>query len=333
MTLPTRLIKVTGLWSKVYSIKLCLGASLPPKTPCLTLSHCWGGANDILKLTEATLGPFQNDIPFAKLPKSFKEAAEITLSLGYEYLWIDSLCIIQNQASGEDWKREAVNMGNVYRNSLCTIAAMGSENPHGGFFVTRDARTFTECQLFPNSEKRTGVFAENWRIQDLHLKNTKTPVLHTRGWVVQERALSLRTLYYGREMVYWECALMEASEEDQELVKVLPGYSPKQTFFELLNNAKYRPRSRFWAESWWTIIQAYTSCDLSYPSDKWPAISGVLSVIEKACGLRLAYGLWEETLPEEFLWEVVKPRTGDRLENGTPSWSWLSLEAGVYESI
>jgi hypothetical protein len=99
----------------------------------------------------------------------------------------------------------------------------------------------------------------------------------------------------------------------------------------LLERAKRGPWDRQWMEDWWQIVQAYTTCNLTFAKDRWPAISGVLSVIEKSCDSRLVFGLWEVKLAEEMLWEVVKPTKKERLENGTPSWSWLSVETEVYK--
>ncbi|KAJ2985535.1 hypothetical protein NUW58_g5475 [Xylaria curta] len=119
--LPTRLVKVTGFLSDVISMKLCLGKDLPPGTRYLTLSHCWGGA-DILKLTESSLPSFLSNITLQELPQNFKDAAAATSFFGYEYIWIDSLCIIQD--SVEDWEREAATMGNVYRYMLYISAGL-----------------------------------------------------------------------------------------------------------------------------------------------------------------------------------------------------------------
>ena len=73
----------------------------------LTLSHCWGGAN-ILKTDSSCLESFKQCIPFQALCKNFQDAVIITRTLGFKYLWIDSLCIIQD--SPEDWNRESAQM-------------------------------------------------------------------------------------------------------------------------------------------------------------------------------------------------------------------------------
>src|SRR5204863_1623669 len=94
---------------------------------------------------------FLSNVP--SLPKTFKETAEVTLFFGVSYLWIDSLCIIQD--SDVDWQKEAASMGEVYQHGLCNIAAMASNGPHGGLFSNRSGRTLMPCEfILQNSPKR-----------------------------------------------------------------------------------------------------------------------------------------------------------------------------------
>lgn len=326
--LPTRLVKVAGFRTTVFSTKLCLGKDLPLGTRYLTLSHCWGGA-DIVKLTEDSLPSFLSDIPLQRLPQNFRDAAAITLFLGCEYLWIDSLCIIQDSA--EDWKREAAAMGNVYRYSLCTIAALGAKDPHGGCFVNRSALSFTPCQLFPDSATRTGVYAENWRSRGPHSsQGSYLETLLTRGWVVQESALSPRTLYFGSEMVHWGCTTSTGSEAGPKLSTSTEAKNIKRRFYDLLDKLKDGDYDR-WAHDWWDIIMGYTSCNLSFASDRWPAISGLATIVESKSSSRLVHGLWAVNLPFELLWKVINPRSDKRLEGDAPSWSWISVDEPVYK--
>lgn len=326
-SLPTRLIRVTGFGTSVFSMKLCLGKSVAPGTRYLALSHCWGGA-DIVKLTQGSLGSFLSDIPVRLLPQNFKDAAAVTVFLGYEYLWIDSLCIIQD--STEDWKQEAAIMGNVYRYSLCTLAALGAKDPHGGFFVDRNHLSVTPCQLFPDSATRTGVYAENWRDPGPNSnQNQFKERLLTRGWVVQESALSPRTLYFGSNMIYWACTVANGSELDQQLSTLALEGNIKSRFYSLLDMTKDGDYHS-WQHHWWRIVHDYTACSLSFPSDRWTAISGLATMVANKAGSRLVFGLWEMKLSEEMMWEVSGSRQDVRVEGQGPSWSWLSVDGPVH---
>lgn len=106
-----------------------------------TLSHCWGGATDILTLTSQNITSLFNSIKIEHLPKTFRDAIEVTKALGLEYLWIDSLCIIQD--SSDDWSREAAVMGTIYANATCTIsAAVGGDHKRRLLHRSRSAHHF-----------------------------------------------------------------------------------------------------------------------------------------------------------------------------------------------
>jgi hypothetical protein len=97
--------------------------------PFVSLSHCWGGA-EILKLTTTNISVLKGDISFLQLPKTFQDAIQVVRTLGIRYIWIDSLCIIQN--SDQDWHKEASAMLKVYKHALFNIAATASTNSCGG---------------------------------------------------------------------------------------------------------------------------------------------------------------------------------------------------------
>jgi hypothetical protein len=313
--LPTRLVKVIGDGRSAQSISLSLRDEISPGTKYLTLSHCWGGA-DIVKLTEASLKDFQTDIPLSRLPKNFLDAVHVTTALEYEYIWIDSLCIIQDSA--QDWKREAATMGSVYLYSECTIAAISSKDSYGGCFTTRSAQSFMPCQLIPKSDARPGVYAENWQHQP--------EPLHTRAWVVQERALSVRTLNFGAHMISWDCISAKASEREPDMESTSRDISLKRTFNNLLDYDVSQP---VWTNSWWKLVTEYSRCNLSFVKDKWTAMEGMALEIEKSSSQNLAHGLWEFNITDELLWTVSRPKK-ERLDIGKPSWSWLSIDGVVH---
>lgn len=89
----------------------------------LTLSHCWGRVSESApwKLTKSHYDHNTVRVPFRNLPRAFEEAVELTCMLGERYIWIDSLCIVQDCLS--DWMTEAGNMADIYSQSLCTFSA------------------------------------------------------------------------------------------------------------------------------------------------------------------------------------------------------------------
>ncbi|MCJ1286006.1 hypothetical protein MMC26_005348 [Xylographa opegraphella] len=337
---PTRLLKITTSGPVLLCVQLCLTNSkdFDPCTPYLALSHCWG-ASDILKLTKSSLPTFISNLPLASLPQNFSDAALITARLGYTYLWVDSLCIIQD--CPEDWDKEAATMGNVYSNAVCTIAALGVTDSRGGCFVTRNPLSFEPC-LLRDGDGRDTIWAENQRVQRPDSEGEMKPPLHRRAWVVQERALAPRTLYFGSEMVFWECLEGTASEEIPGLKAMAsknsddrsdnPSLASSLGLKATLVTMKKSCRSGDWADwecFWWKMVKEYTASKLTFDSDKWTAFSGLAIAIEQHTQTRLYHGLWESNVFDELLWKVLKP--GRRLDFDAPSWSWLSVDAGVHE--
>ncbi|KAF2032042.1 heterokaryon incompatibility, partial [Setomelanomma holmii] len=168
------------------------------------LSHCWGGVSSTT-LKRETVETFSKSIAIPSLPPTFLDAVAITKRLGYYYLWIDSLCIIQDPQ--DDWASQIPLMGEIYRHSAFKIAASKAKDSNGGCFTSRNSLAYSYCRLADLDA------ADDWfiggQMGDIAFgpssNDLKRLPLFTRGWVVQERTMSPRTLYFGSVMVHWEC--------------------------------------------------------------------------------------------------------------------------------
>jgi hypothetical protein len=228
--LPTRVIKV--------------GSASDGKAPFLyetvpgeegqyiCLSHRWGG-DKIITSTAVTLQDRKQGIRLEDMPRTFQDAIHITRELGFEYLWIDSLCILQDEDK-KDWKIEADKMGSVYRNASLTIVAAAATSSDSGCFPRNqgsDASKVhrTQCELgVYNVQQDCGQHAQH----ALKLVATETAArlhsrsdedgfrrrgpLDTRGWVLQEEILSARSLIFGEDGIYWECVSTLAADRKPE---------------------------------------------------------------------------------------------------------------------
>ena len=346
---PRRLLRVDMRESNLY-IRLCLTEEMRHQQPFLTLSHCWGKIK-FVQLTRNTIQDFMDDTPIRLLPKTFRDAALIVNRLGYEYIWIDSLRILQD--SVEDWKRELENMGEVFRNSVCTIAALGAEDSHGGCFFSRNVFSLGPWQL-PNCGKRSLCamhIYQGWMDMDPVIGpepgRGSPPPLHRRAWVLQERTLSPRTLYYGSQMIFWECVSAKASEMQPQLFDLWGKNKMKEqgTMNSLVRNvndvSELGMKARFatllsickdsdyslWSNHWWKIVAQYTGCQMTFDRDKWPAISGLAKQLMEQSGRKMIYGLWQDFLVDELNWRALQP--GRKLRTEAPSWSWLAIDARV----
>ncbi|CAJ2509093.1 Uu.00g141190.m01.CDS01 [Anthostomella pinea] len=205
--LPKRLLDLANDGSH---LSVRLHATTPNESfEYVTLSHCWGDAAKVPKTTQATLESYQQQVPGEMLTPTFRDAIWIVRQLGFRYLWIDALCIVQDEPT--DWAATAGTMATIYGEASLNIAAASSENGNGGCFYERmymghwfsrtSGRDVTlrtdlvpECGLFV----RLGIdhsFVEG--LTGIPTMDTGCP-LSERKWFYQERILSRRTLFYTR---------------------------------------------------------------------------------------------------------------------------------------
>jgi hypothetical protein len=103
----------------------------------IALSHCWGSSHRI-QTTKATIQDHKRGMKFSALPQTFQDAVASARKFNIRYLWIDTLCIIQDDAA--DWEQESSMMGEIYSNAYLTLAASSSTDDSGGMFLDMDHR-------------------------------------------------------------------------------------------------------------------------------------------------------------------------------------------------
>lgn len=351
---PRRLLKLSKVNDYAF-VKLSEVSPDEDDLEYLTLSHCWAKA-PLLTLRRENYDSFLESIPIADFPQTFRDAVDITLRLGYQALWIDALCIIQDDS--KDWKAEALNMGYIYANSVCTIAALSSAGSSGGCYAHRNPLAYLPCKI--RTKNGTIIHLESARAggllavvnPDQNMGHFDAPPLHGRGLVVQERALSPRTLYYSNGGIYWECYNVSISESDP--VDCTRGYpaswkrklgvgwilrrpelndgsdneSGGQQGDVLTDDLALRWRTRQWHSQWWHLVEIYTGCNLTKMSDRWPAISGIAKIIKLAAESPIIAGMYRTHIMKDMQWTTTV-RPANRLKNGQPSWSWLSTDGAV----
>ena len=276
------------------------------------------------------------------LPKTFQEAIAITRRLNQQFLWIDSLCIIQDSAS--DWQVESATMEFVYRFSLLNIAATASSNGTEGCFRERNPLLAQIC-IVENVEW-------TWSSGKHYLYNSmfwsmgmKYAPLNNRAWAVQERVLAPRILHFGENQLYWECNQKDACETfpaslPQRMIQEYPRFKSQQSAYD---GTRLRCFSEDWLgllkhdkslnsyDSWSNIVLEYTRCDLTMGSDKLVAISGVVQMIRRMLKDEYLAGLWRKWLPYHLLWYKEKPAdTGRSVIYRAPTWSWASVDGEVW---
>jgi len=131
--LPTRIISLGPSDSSIKLWQPPEGARGQYACP----SHCWGN-HQPLRTIKHNYAFLQAGIPWSDLPKTFREAIQFARTLDIPYLWIDSLCIIQDDI--DDWNQEAGRMALIYNNSYITFSATSSRNCDDDLFHGKDPR-------------------------------------------------------------------------------------------------------------------------------------------------------------------------------------------------
>jgi hypothetical protein len=167
------------------------------------LSRCWGNFKPLCT-TKETFEKHKKFFPLTELPRTFQGAVIVAKNLDIEYLWIDSLCIIQD--CSEDWERECSRMAGVYSGALVTIAASDAEDSSKGFFHDYSTK-FDSCEFPYWRDIEDGMIMTSMTYLPPNMENLAVEPpsrLSTRGWVLQERLLSQRVLSFGSNRLQWE---------------------------------------------------------------------------------------------------------------------------------
>lgn len=315
----------------------------------VVLSHCWGSLGPA-KLTDQLLTQFQEGIPLEQLPRSFLDAIHITRELGFRYLWIDALCISQDNAT--DWAEEAPKMALYYGQSALMIAATAAEDSSKGLLTERHVPYSPVMGKERKYCLRQKLLRWEWDIE--------YSVLASRGWAAQERMLAPRVLHYTKRQMIWECIegfTFEASgikdtvtgsgQIDMRYHKskiqpfVMQGLNTRQIASALEQSTPpansmipipQEPTAR--VRAWYQCMDEFSKRSLTVSSDKLHAISGIASIMnhENQMGTYLA-GIWSKHLASGLTWARPWALMKSPPEYRAPSWSWASLDGEVSTTV
>lgn len=298
----------------------------PPKY--MALSYCWGkldAESKLLKTTNDTICSRTEKIEMTSMPQTFQDAVKVARKLGIQYLWIDSVCIIQDNA--RDWQIESSRMAEIFNNAYLTlIAATGSGCNDS--FLDRGLPGLS-CTVPHDIGQRKGQFCLRFRPHRGpydKMTEMRSSKWVNRGWTFQEERLARRSLIFGERKFFFDCRSVERSQDTDRylsrpdwVTSIIEG---------LGEDAEGSTKaSRRW-DHWQTLCTHYSYRELTYPEDKLPAISGMANKIGKKVNSDYLAGLWKENLIHDLFWETadsgVKPA-----EYRAPSWSWASLDGKI----
>lgn len=325
-----------------------------------TLSYCWGKADPVWQCTRSNVDQYLSRIDCKRLPATICNSIVIAAKLGIRYLWIDSLCIIQD--SDLDWTTEAAKMGAIYHQSVVTIAAANSSDSGGGCFNTISHPRFGEATQFPKSRlqlERTSREDQRPDVVSLHPEDRgnglvclesllqsgqksrlyivtglgsspndgayNAEVLHSplsiRAWVFQEQVLSRRTLYFAQSQLFWECEHCRLSEDNWQ-------QRQNDHIYPIL--AYNKPLSTYGVIQGWyqDTVGPYSTRNLTQKKDKLIAISAVARATYINRKVEYLAGLWKDCILAGLLWRRCSPGRKSKIYP-CPSWSWASQESSV----
>ncbi|KAK3358206.1 heterokaryon incompatibility protein-domain-containing protein [Lasiosphaeria hispida] len=287
------------------------------------LSHCWGGMQPI-KATTKNLAGLLGRVPWGQLPKVFQDAIRVCRRLGVFYLWIDSLCILQDSMT--DWELESAKMGTYYSNAQFTIAAASSPVGTVSFLADRPP----EWQ--PKRFQMTSLHSGTHHIWGQRVTSSQSMMrddpLASRAWTFQELVLSRRILYYGSAEFVWIC-----KSQIEGLREAVPMAASALWMPYKLAQALHLPGDRGPYSFWMELLRNYCRRNLTFVSDRLPALSGVAAELDRAVKSKYAAGLWLGNMPLDLLW--MRDCVGGVADFApseyiAPTWSWASITSPIH---
>jgi hypothetical protein len=269
-----------------------------------------------------------------ELSKTLQDAIRITRALGIEYVWVDAVCIIQDDMN--DWAREASRMGDVYKHAYLTIASTTAMSSLDGFLQDRDpcfkaslGFHFEELQSMRAQPEtnQSGTIHFRYPPERAILDDLSECKWNQRGWTLQEKLLSTRILYFTKDVLYYECVTSQQAENS--------GYRLPERFslpalvadYGSLKPVDSDHQRRDLLSDWYKIVMVYTERSITHPLDKLPALQGIAEIYRRVIDDDYVYGLWKSDLYMGLLWHGGITRYQRHYR--APSWSWASLDGVV----
>ncbi|KAI1141370.1 HET-domain-containing protein [Hypoxylon sp. FL0543] len=354
--LPTRLISIAGGNDEV---KLIDNFDVPPGGRYVALSHCWGKKMPACITTRENILDQKRNIPWDSLPKSFQESIVFTRRLGVGYIWIDSICIIQQEPEDwADWLREAPLMFYVYQNAFLTLGASHAEDSSKGLFSSLEPGRQLQLGTIRHGDETFQLYAQQSFADttNLFLYHRSEP-LFKRAWTFQERIVSPRILYFTKDELIWECYSTTTCEcgfhghgrynptslKIQHISNVLNDTSALSDGLDPIKYLTHLPFTRTrekkgvqsveLEKTWRRLVQFYSDLQLTNETDRLLAIGAIAeqTQILRQSQTYLA-GIWSASLALDLLW-VSRRTAGNQRQPSesyiAPTWSWASAPGPV----
>lgn len=274
-----------------------------------------GGTSQPLSTEKATLQTRKDGIKIADLPKTFRDAIEVTRYLDIPYLWIDALCISQD--SPADRLFELSYMNHIYGNAALNISADYGVDADAG--LSSDLRKLSmPKRIGPNLYVcRTLGLPNPW--EPNHVGEGAENILNSQAWAFQERALSRHILHFSGNELSFECRKQRRCF--CECGSIL-GLTNLRSSTQLLTD-------NITPDAWPKLVHEYSKLKLGDGNDALNAIAGLARHVAILNHKTYVAGLWKEDLPRNLLWHSVPGSNRPTDRQQFPSWSWASVDGEI----
>ncbi|KAH7129022.1 heterokaryon incompatibility protein-domain-containing protein, partial [Dactylonectria macrodidyma] len=311
---PLRLLHVETSGGP-FHVRIQETQGLPVFPQYVALSYCWGGDQPV-KLTTDTLAKFKLSIPVATLPRTLQDAVSVCVQLGYNYLWIDALCILQD--SNIEKATEIAKMPFIYGRADVTITASRAGSVGEGFLHAR----------IPDAANRSAFVlpcvCSNGEVGKLNLVDLATDPepIESRGWTFQERLLSPRIVEFGSRQTRWTCQEDRYSDGITDGWRKEVEWSPTKLQLTTLRHSLSATDGPD-IGMWYHLVNIYCERKLTQSSDRPLAISGVAEWFGTLINDEYLAGIWKSHIHTGLLWAVPPLERLKRPQTFQgPSWSW-----------
>ncbi|KAI1210910.1 heterokaryon incompatibility protein-domain-containing protein [Annulohypoxylon truncatum] len=344
--IPTRLIQVDrDIPRLVRKDDIARPSSGPIKYAAL--SCCWGNKEEAMrqyKTTKSTLAARLSGFEARKMSKVLCDAIQTARALSLSYIWVDALCIIQDDA--EDWEQESIQMGRIYENAHVTFFTLSSNSCTQGFLERQppQLRIPFRSKIKPQIEGAYGLrltwIDTNWTVREppdnTYIENDlQVSIWGTRGWTYQEQALSKACIWFGKSRTHFLCPDWSYTEGDATQSRAIPHFQ--------LQHLKFNDNSESFRWDWYTrVVEQFTGRLFTNPTDRFPALSGLAQNFHELLGGEYLAGIWTIDLHKGLWFSCEKNRTPSfsalikQLANPNiyvaPTWSWASRQGVTYHS-
>jgi Heterokaryon incompatibility protein (HET) len=355
MTMPSYLIKISDVNATAPYLRLI---SPHMRVEYVALSYCWGSGRQLKTLTQTVCQFVDHGIPYSQLPKTIQDAVIATQKLGLHFLWVDAICIVQDDAIF--MTQELALMPEIYCNATLTICASRTSSCDDGFLqdvirpdLSRDLiweiGISQHCQgrFYIGSdhvEACPGSAGHDGRVFCFFSpgRTDRTSLLDGRAWTFQEYLLPIRILDFDSYSWTWVCLPPDMGYEG------VPGQTKDVTIEKLLAREGFHIETKVHqslGESLWGFLAShYNRRAVTYQDDKLPAISALAKVVGTINGDVYLAGIWKSHFPAGLLWKPFTGRTATVLwkqfsdprrtnQYVAPSWSWASTLECLFTTV